>query len=207
MMIGLPRLVGVAIACLLVAGCGTTAAQTEGPTTYVYGDFAFDLALELEKAKASPINFGLEDCSDSATHCLRGRVFKLSTPTDCASFHQGVFGHGDVETRVLKREAGPSAVEKSPPHHYPSPVWLLGSPDRPHIVYVYSAAGVLGLYQDAERDVVAIALEQGLEGLRALGAAPDAAYAPLLSFQPWGGCRGRIEPSPVRYQGPRSPIP
>jgi len=172
-------------------------------TTFVYGKLAFDTSLRLEQM--GPIPYEQRDCSTPEVHCVVGNIFTAATPVDCADFAKGRFGIPAAETLVLRRETGTLASDKLPPGSYATPIWLLGSPQRPHVVLVYVADGVVGIYRDQSRDVVALARDYGLSAMQDLLGGSDAAYMPLISFQPWGSCRGRIEPGTSEYEGPGSP--
>ena len=173
-------------------------------TTYVYGALAFDTVLGREQM--GPVPYVQQECSTSAFHCVAGNIFTIATPVDCADFSEGRFGPSEAETFVLRRETGGPAFAKMIPESYATPIWLLGSTERPHVVFVYAAVGVIGVYRDLSSDLVTLARDQGLTGLDTVLSHPGAAYLPLISFKPWGGCQGRIEPAARQYSGPASPI-
>lgn len=189
-------------AAALQAACASAQPSRQG-FTYVYGNLSIETGLGIERFGAA--SYSSSNCSTSTTHCIRGEVFTLSTPVECTAFSKGEFGEGSATTIVLRREVGPLASEKLRPGYYASPVWLLGSSQRPHVVFVYAAEGVLGLYRDPTTDVVNVARGEGLAGLRRLGGNEDAAHLPLITSVPWGGCRGRIEEAAAKYEGPPSP--
>lgn len=183
----------------VLAACGTApavhgqAVQEYTPQVFVYSGLVLDMGREQEGFAGRPRT--LADCSNGEFLCVSGgNIFQLVTPRECSKLASGPFTVGGVVTEVLGREVG-AAADMKLPHHAPrSPVWLLGSAGRPHTVYVYSRVGLVGLYHDpsSQVDLVTIAKDRGLDGLRNADRREDGYYFRLTTFDGYGTCTGPL---------------
>ncbi|WP_295168181.1 hypothetical protein [uncultured Brevundimonas sp.] len=145
-----------------------------------YGGVPIDLELGKERAEGG--NWAVNDCSTTAVQCLSGYYYRLAMPRNCAGIRVGdTFRGGPVQTDVLWK--GPREAANYP--LFNGPITIVGSSDRRWIVYVYSATTLSAIYVDPNHalDLYGAAKQSGLQGLRALEAAPDRLLLPLNSFR------------------------
>ena len=107
----------------------------------------------------------IEDCSAEADLCLEGYVVRLSIPRECPEFFVGQEFELGNEVLAIGSTSDYPSVSRG---HYVSEFALIGSEDRPWVVYAYDFhAGLIGVYVDyfERADIVGLVNADGVNGV------------------------------------------
>lgn len=174
-------------AALLLAGDGASAGIAGPSGVVVYGSGLVDVRRGAERF--GPQTNRIVECSTEQTWCVKGDVIQVAVPKACDQLAVGQRLEVDgVRTQVLNAEDGDLAARII--MGATQPLYLLGSDDRPWVVYAYTRSGVIGLFYtlDRETDLVAVAREHGLAGLNGTGPNEGSAYWGLVTLDAIGAC-------------------
>jgi hypothetical protein len=174
-----------------ILGAATGSVQSRHSHVYVYGGAVIDLERGQERFLQ---RHETDWCSDEVSNCISGQTFSIAVPRYCGSWRTGdTFSSRDVRTQVLNRYA-PGEYSKYQTGHYSHDLWLMGSDDRPWIVYVYGDVGVVGIFlnYDQSRDLVNVARTGGVGQLEEMSeGAAGVGFLRLVTFEGAVNCSER----------------
>lgn len=118
--------------------------------------------------EAGRSRYVIEDCSTEADLCLEGYVVRLSVPRYCP--HHTMDRRLPFNNEILVADTTAEFPSRTA-SHYVDDFVLIGSEDRPWVVYTYAFnAGLVGVFADYNEraDIVALAKSDGMGGLLTL---------------------------------------